>query len=284
MIPPLRQSSFVPYSPISINGETIHFVEQAEHVGVLRSTQGNGPNILNRTTAFKNALGAVMSCGLSRGSRSNPASSIRILSLYATPILMSGLASLVLSPSEIATIDQQYKRTLQNLLKLSSRSPAALVYFTAGSLPATAILHLRQISLFIMICRLEGDPLHHHARHTLLTSSKNKNSWFIQVHGLLQQYELPHPLHLLDNPHSREKFKRLAKSKVTNYWEIKLRAESMYLPSLKYFQPQFLSLTTTHRLWTSAGSKPYEVAKARIQLLPLLPVPLCCNNKTLVQR
>ena len=28
-----------------------------------------------------------------------------------------------------------------------------------------------------------------------------------------------------------------------------------------------MSLTTTHRLWTTAGPKPYEVAKARIQLL-----------------
>ena len=153
------------------------------------------------------------------------------------------------------------------MMKLSARSPAALVYFTAGSLPATALLHLRQISLFSMICRLVNDPLHHHARHILLTSSLNKNSWFAQIRKLLQQYELPHPLHLLEQPPEKLKFKKLSKSKVINFWETKLRSESQYLPSLKYFHTQYLSLSTTHRLWTSAGSKPYEVAKARIQLL-----------------
>ena len=120
-------------------------------------------NILQRITSFKKALGAIISCGLSRGSRSNPAVSLRILNIYATPVLMSGLGSLFLSSGEIACIDQQFKRTLQNLLKLAVSSPSALVYFVAGSLPVTAILHLRQLSLFGMICHLKGDPLNVYA-------------------------------------------------------------------------------------------------------------------------
>ena len=39
------------------------------------------------------------------------------------------------------------------------------------------------------------------------------------------------------------------------------------MPSLKFFHPEFHSLVSPHRLLSSAGSKPYEVAKARIQLL-----------------
>ena len=137
-------------------------------VGVLRSVKGNLPNILERISSFKNALGSIVSNGLARGRRTNPAAVLRILSTYGTPVLMSGLGSLFLSDKEVSCVDQQYKRTLQNIVKLAVRSPPSLVHFIAGSLPATAILHLRQMTLFGMICRLPGDPL-----HLLLTSSSD---------------------------------------------------------------------------------------------------------------
>ena len=57
------------------------------------------------------------------------------------------------------------------------------------------------------------------------------------------------------------------KSKVVDYWENKLRLEASFLPSLPFFNPEYMSLTTTHLLWTSAGHNTYEVSKARIQLL-----------------
>jgi hypothetical protein len=48
----------------------------------------------------KNALGALVSCGLARGQRSNPVCSLHILNIYTTPVLMSGLVILVLSIKE----------------------------------------------------------------------------------------------------------------------------------------------------------------------------------------
>ena len=213
-ITPARQHTMEPYNPISINGEQIEFVEQAEHVGVIRSTEGNLPNLLQRISSFKRSLGSMISCGLSKGRRSNPAASLRILTIYSTPVLMSGLASLVLSDSEVSAIDQQYKRTLQNIMKLSVNSPSSLVHFIAGSLPATAILHIKQISLFGMVCRLPGDPLNQHAWQVLLTSPSSAKSWFILVRNLLLQYQLPHPLKLLESPPSKEVFKKLVKAKV----------------------------------------------------------------------
>ena len=278
-VTPPRQKDFVPYNPIKIDGVNIEFVSQAEHVGVIRSVDGNMPNILNRISCFKKALGAISSCGLARGLRSNPAASLRILSIFGTPVLMSGLASLYLSSKETATVDQQFKRTLQNIMKLSVSSPPSLVHFVAGSLPGTAILHLRQLSLFGMVCRLMNDPLHQHAVQVLLTSSSTAQSWFIQVRNLLLQYHLPHPLHLLHTPPPKLQFKKLVKSRVLDFWELKLRSEASFLPSLPYFQPEFLSLTSPHRLWSSAGQNLYEVSKAKIQLL-FLSSQYPCGERT----
>ena len=41
MISPNKDCVFVPYNPLTINGESIKFVTEAEHVGVVRSTTGN---------------------------------------------------------------------------------------------------------------------------------------------------------------------------------------------------------------------------------------------------
>ena len=83
----------------------------------------------------------------------------------------------------------------------------------------------------------------------------------------MQLYQLPHPLTILDNPPTKVSFKKLVKAKIHDYWEKKLRAEAALLPSLKYFNPQFMSLSRPHKLWTTAGNNPFEVAKARVQLL-----------------
>ena len=172
----------------------------------------------------------------------------------------------MLSSKEVACIDQQFKRKLQSIIKLSTNSPASLVHFIAGSLPGTAILHLKQISLFSMICHLPGDPLYVYAQQVLVTSSCS-TSWFVQLRDLHLMYQLPHPLQLLQNPPAKLVFKKLAKSRVLDFWEKKLRDEGCLLPSLTYFNPNFMSLTNPHKIWTPAGNKPYEVAKARIQLL-----------------
>ena len=101
----------------------------------------------------------------------------------------------------------------------------------------------------------------------LLTSPPITQSWFSNIRDLLLQYHLPHPLHLLYHPPAKLSYKKMVKSHILDYWETKLRSESSFLPSLSYFHPEYLSLSSPHRLWTTAGQNLYEVSKAKIQLL-----------------
>ena len=50
-----------------------------------------------------------------------------------------------------------------------------------------------------------------------------------------------------------------------DYWEQKLKGEAAFLDSLKFFHPQFISLSSTHPIFTTCGSSPYEVSKAQVQ-------------------
>ena len=236
-------------------------------MGVVRSVVGNLPNILARLTAHKKAVAAVLYTGPARHHKGNPAAGLKLEKVYGLPVLLSGIGSLVLSKAEKQVLNNHHQKTLQQLLHLHPNTPRAVYHFLAGCLPCEALIHLHQLSLLAMIANLGGSALHVHASTVFATSSSN--SWFHQVRDICLQYDLPHPLTLLSQPtpFSKKSFKRLAKKHVIMYWEDKLREEACNLPSLKFFRPNFLSISSPHPLFTSAGSSAYEVSKAIIQAL-----------------
>ena len=251
-------------NPVTINGLPVKFVDEAEHVGVLRNTAGNMPNIINRITSHKKAMASVLSVGLARGHYGNPQASLKVHQLYGTPVLFSGLASLFLSKPEVSIIDGHYQRTVLYLQKLHDRTPRCVVFLLGGCLPGEAILHQKQLTLFLMICHLPTDPLYLHAKQVLLSAPVSAKSWFQQIRKICLQYGLEHPLTLLDSPPPKAIFKRLVKELVTTYWENVLRDEAANLPSLHYFVAENWSLRSPHPIWSTAGSNSYECRKTSV--------------------
>ena len=252
-------------NPIKINDEEIKFTEAAEHVGLIRSTSGNLPSILANITAHKRALGAVLHTGIARAHRGNPAASLCIQQMYANSVLFSGIGALVLLDQEVSIITQHHKKTISNLQRLIPLTPRAVIFFLAGTLPGEAFLHLRQLSIFGMVSRLPDNLLHHHASNIFSFTTTSSKSWMHGIRDLCLMYSLPHPTILLSTPPSKEKFNNLVKKHVTDYWEQALRAEASPLSSLEFFQPEFMSLSTPHPLWTTAASSPTKTIMATVQ-------------------
>ena len=249
-------------SPLHIGDKPIKFVDTAEHVGVLRSVSGNLPHIHQRIVNHKRSLGQVLSMGMSRRHRANPIASLRAETIFATPVLFSGTASLFISKSESDIIALHVKETTEKLLKLHPKTPEPVVFFLAGRLPGEALLHLKQLTLFGMICHLPGNILHTIAYQLLTSSSQSSKNWFSEIRNHCFKYNLPHPLLLLKEPPSKEAFKKLAKRNITDFWQQKLRAHSATLEdkSLKFFKPQYMSLSEPHPMWSTAVTS-YKVNK-----------------------
>ena len=55
------------------------------------------------------------------------------------------------------------------------------------------------------------------------------------------------------------------KPAVLEYWNKKLRGQASLLHSLKYFNPNYMSLTTTHPIFSTCGTSSYEISKAVVQ-------------------
>ena len=79
---------------VLMGGKVLEFSSSAEHVGILRSTDGNMPNILARLSAHTRAIMSVLPIGMACSHRGNPDSSLRLEKLYGTPVLLSGLPAL----------------------------------------------------------------------------------------------------------------------------------------------------------------------------------------------
>ena len=188
-------------------------------------------------------------------------SALRIQSLHAGPVLFSGVAALKLLQSEISILHSNHKNVLQSLQKLHKNTPECFIMFMGGSLGATAIVHMKQLSLYGMICRLPENILNRIAAHKLYTEPDNSSSWFVEIRHLCQQYALPTPLFLLAHPPPKQTFKSLVKKKNVDYWQKKYRTEALK-PSLQYFKPQFMSLLRPHPLWTTCQSNSFEVNKS----------------------
>ena len=217
-------------------------------------------------SAHTRAMLAVLPVGLAKGHRGNPAAVLRVETLYGAPVLLSGLSALVLYKSEIAALHHHYKVKLEQLQMLFKATPECVVCFLGGSLPLTALLHLRQLSLLGMIARLGPSHILHQHGYSVLNSPKPpKNSWFYQMKTICQQYSLPDPILELKNPSTKTSFKSKTKSHVTDFWEQKLRTKAAKLDSLVNFRADYYSLSKPHPIWTAAGSNPYEVEKACVQ-------------------
>jgi hypothetical protein len=258
-------------APLQMSGKTVPFVDQAEHVGILRSTKaGNLASIMNRTTAHHRAIYSVLPAGLARGHHGSPAAALHVEQMYGLPVLLSGLASLVLSKTEQDTLDLHHKRHLEQLQKLYPCTPAPVVYFLAGSLPASAKLHMRQLGLLGMVARLGPESiLFQHGSYMLArpspSSSSFKSSWFAQVRDWCDRYGLPDPLFVLYQPETKARWKATIRRQVLQYWLARLRDHAGGLSSLDMFRASHMSLTRPSVIWTSCGSSTFEVQKATVQ-------------------
>ena len=258
--------------PITMSGRPVPFVEEAEHVGVLRSTTpGSMPTVLARISAHTRALHGVLFAGLARRHHGNPTASLRVHLLYGIPVLLSGLAALVLANHELDVLDLHHKVTLERLLKLYPNTPAPVVYFLSGSLPARALLHSRQLCLLAMIARLGSrSPLYRYGVHILSSQPPPVRTaskiWFLQVRAICLRYGLPDPLQVLLSPPPKQRWKTSVSRQILSYWRANLLAAADKLPSIAHLRLTHMSLTNPSPLLTSCYSSQYEVQKATVQI------------------
>ena len=256
------------HDSVQINGIRIPVRDEAEHLGILRASDvNNTSSIMHRISAYRKQMFSLLPAGLASHHRGNPATSLKVEKLYCLPVLLSGLIPLALNRNDLRIVSNYRKKTLSRLMRLPDATPEPVVYFLAGSLPTTAYIHLRQLSLFAMVCHQENNILMRHARSVLLTCNSRSKSWFFYLRDVCIMYGLPHPLDLLSEPPSKEIFKKLCRLKVYDYWHKWLCSTTSSLNSLSYLRAPFLGLDVPHPIWATLDTNPYQAKAAVVQAL-----------------
>ena len=114
----------------------------------------------------------------------NPAARLRVDQHNGIPVLLSGVGALVLKQGEVDLIDLHHKHTIEGIMRLLPGTPQCVSLFLACSLGGKALVHMRQLSIFGMICRLPDSILNKHAMHTLTVSKPSFISCFTQIRDL----------------------------------------------------------------------------------------------------
>lgn len=139
-------------------------------------------------------------------------------------------------------IHSHYKMIIRLILKLPENTPESFIFFSAGTLPSTALIHLNILILLGMLGRLGSENiLNRIACHSLL-SLANPQSWFLAARHVTQLYGLCDPLLVLQQPLPKARWKSLCRSSVIGHWELKYWAEATTLDSLVFFGLTFSPL------------------------------------------
>ena len=80
------------------------------------------PNVLQRIAAYQGSVHSLLKAGLANRHKGSPAACLKAEATYATPVLLSGLASLILSDEEVELLQAAHTPTRWMLQKLPSKS------------------------------------------------------------------------------------------------------------------------------------------------------------------
>ena len=159
------------------------------------------PHVVARVAAYKCAMASILHTGAAKNHNAKPSASIQLEMTFGSPVLFSGMASLVLNQKKMDALAMNHKHMLAKLQKRLINTPDCVLYFLGGTLPTIAILHLRIVSLLGMISRSnKSSILQQTGRGALRATPSNKKKWFINLRNICCMYNLMDHLLVLQDP------------------------------------------------------------------------------------
>jgi len=136
-----------PISPDTIwmvDGTPMQVFSQATYLGVVKTCDltSNSHVVMFRIAAHSRSFYIVLNLGLAKNQHTPPSTSLRIESVYSSPGLYSGLATLILTKQEISTLGVYTRKILRQILKLHHSTALPSIHFFSGILPAEAVVHI----------------------------------------------------------------------------------------------------------------------------------------------
>ena len=94
-----------------------------------------------------------MGAGLHGKNGLNPTTCLHLLQVYVIPVLTYGLEILLLSRTELQTLEIFYRKILKQILSIPTNTADPAVYILAGAIPIENRIHKLALGMYSNICR-----------------------------------------------------------------------------------------------------------------------------------
>ena len=144
----------------------------------------------------------------------------------------------------MATLSSFHIGTLKRLQSLPIRTANSTVYLLLGTLPISAKLHKRQLSLLHQIVMSENVSIREIDWRQYNVG--RPASFFIRIVGILDLYELPPFTEVMNGHFKQIEWKGIVKRSINTYWNTKLQLDCQSKSSLSLLSTTSLEIGKTH--------------------------------------
>ena len=157
-------------------------------------------------------------------------------------------------------LDLKRVLALGGLQSLPIRTANSAVYLLLGTLPISAELHKRQLSLLHQIAMSENVSIREIAWRQYNVG--RPASFFIRIVGILDLYELPPFTEVMNGHFNKIEWKCIVKRSINTYWNTKLQLDCQSKSSLSLLSTTSLEMGKTHIVWDSINNSVRDVRQA----------------------
>ena len=220
---------------ITMKGQAMPIVEEAMHVGILRSADSQETAVSHNIQKARRTVYSLMGSGLHGENGLDPETSIHLLQTYVLSVLVYGLEVVLPKASLMDKLERTYKKFVKHILSLPVTVADSAVYVLSGAMPIEGVIHKRALVMFGSLCRLDEDSVEKRLVCQQLTvKSFESSSWFVAVRKLFIKYDLPDCWDVIDEPQSKTKWKSTVHKQVNDYWAEHVKSRALMYTTLEY--------------------------------------------------
>ena len=246
---------------------TVIIVTQASRIGIQKSENCSAmTTVTENIRKARRALYSLMGTGLHSENDLDPETAMSLIRAFILPILTYGLEIVLPKRKNLDNINRQYKKWIKQILSLKTNGADPAVFILARTLPIEAEMHIKAITLYGNITRAEKSSVEWKlAERQLTIKSHDSHSWFIEIKELCLKYDILNIYNYLENPLSKNQWKKMIKTKNYAYWKSRLLEEAKLYKSLK-FMNNHLTFGKVHPLAKSTTCNLGDIARIPIRL------------------
>ena len=247
----------------TLNGEEMAQVDHAKHLGIHREVN-NKVNVDEKITLGRRTAYSLMGAGLHSGNGLKQSVGGKLWSTYVVPRFTYGLEVLDLKAGDIKSLEQFQRKSLKQLQSLPDRTQNSISLALLGILPVESVLDKNMLNLFGRWIRTDGIEKEIAVRQLAMKCS-SELSWFNKIKELLKKYNLPAPSQLLENVPTKNRWKKMVNSAINSAVESQWREDIKTKSSLRYINPDSVSVGAAHHVWTSVHDNIHDSRRAQLK-------------------